>query len=426
VRLLGSRYQITIDPPAPTTVTDVSLIGPAGAPGPVTIIEKPVIAWQEPVEVPGPVVEVPVIERVEVPVPYQVPVIEKVEIPQPYQVPVIEYVDKPVPIPGEKEIVYVEKPVVVTVPGPPELVYVTPPEIDSSEFAARLDEILTEFRAAHYPVDWAEHGRTINFGNDPLKFNTVYQPEINLTTFRFKWRFSALDTATIYQPLGLTLLNGTSGIVLPDGTTKLATSTAATGSASFTYTPTQVGDYEFMTFQYQLDNPNVFNESTSSRGGLIWVEDPSVGGVTTLANLCYNATLFNQDISDWDTSQITNMSAMFYGATAMLTALRTRQIVIDEWDVANVTNMNAMFRGLTTTAAINGGMDLTHWCVKQIPTTPTSFATTTTSGSTDATTAFPTNRRPVWGTCPLERTGDARTWCATHSLPGQDGRPTKP
>ena len=48
------------------------------------------------------------------------------------------------------------------------------------------------------------------------------------------------------------------------------------------------------------------------------------------------ASSFNQDLSDWDVSNVTDMSGMFKNATSF-------NQNISSWDVSNVINMNAMF-----------------------------------------------------------------------------------
>jgi surface protein len=59
---------------------------------------------------------------------------------------------------------------------------------------------------------------------------------------------------------------------------------------------------------------------------------------------------------------------------------------ISGWDVSNVTDMKGMF--LNTTAF---NQDLSGWCVLSIPSEPSNFATGATSW------VLP---KPVWGTCP--------------------------
>jgi surface protein len=54
-----------------------------------------------------------------------------------------------------------------------------------------------------------------------------------------------------------------------------------------------------------------------------------------------NATSFNQNISSWDVSNVTDMYAMFYGAQAFNQPIGT-------WDVSNVTIMNTMFTNATS------------------------------------------------------------------------------
>ena len=63
-----------------------------------------------------------------------------------------------------------------------------------------------------------------------------------------------------------------------------------------------------------------------------------VSNVTNMRSMFKDASSFNQDVSGWDVSNVTNMSYMFKGA------LNFNQDV-SGWDVSNVTNMYSMFKG---------------------------------------------------------------------------------
>ncbi|MDM8566739.1 BspA family leucine-rich repeat surface protein [Candidatus Halobeggiatoa sp. HSG11] len=70
----------------------------------------------------------------------------------------------------------------------------------------------------------------------------------------------------------------------------------------------------------------------------------NVNNVTDMNSMFYNATAFNQDLSNWNVSNITDMSSMFRGATAF-------NQDISSWSVSNVTNMSSMFMGVTLSTA---------------------------------------------------------------------------
>ena len=87
----------------------------------------------------------------------------------------------------------------------------------------------------------------------------------------------------------------------------------------------------------------VFTENVTSLSAMFYgfkkleyVNIKSVSHITDMSWMFYNATVFNQNISNWDTSMVTDMSFLFYGAVAF-------NQPIGNWDTSKVTNMNSMF-----------------------------------------------------------------------------------
>jgi surface protein len=75
----------------------------------------------------------------------------------------------------------------------------------------------------------------------------------------------------------------------------------------------------------------------------------------------YNARNFNQDISSWDVSNVTNMGEMFaVDRIDGFTGYSAFNQDISSWDVSNVTNMGAMF----SETAFNG--DISAWDVSSV------------------------------------------------------------
>ena len=66
------------------------------------------------------------------------------------------------------------------------------------------------------------------------------------------------------------------------------------------------------------------------------ISDWDVSQVTDMSELFKDKTNFNDDISNWDVSNVTNMSVMFSDATSF-------NQDISSWDVSSVTDMSAMF-----------------------------------------------------------------------------------
>jgi surface protein len=89
-------------------------------------------------------------------------------------------------------------------------------------------------------------------------------------------------------------------------------------------------------------NNTNFNQDISS-----W----DVSNVTDMSSLFYESA-FNQDISFWDVSKVIDMSSMFYGAPFNQD--------ISSWDVSNVTDMSFMFNGTPF------NQDISSWDVSNV------------------------------------------------------------
>lgn len=77
-----------------------------------------------------------------------------------------------------------------------------------------------------------------------------------------------------------------------------------------------------------------------------------VSNVTEMSGLFFGADFFNEDIGSWDVSNVTNMSMMFMEAMSF-------NQDIGKWDVNNVTDMNEMFYG-----AESFNKDIDDWDVR--------------------------------------------------------------
>jgi surface protein len=64
----------------------------------------------------------------------------------------------------------------------------------------------------------------------------------------------------------------------------------------------------------------------------------NVSNVTNMFEMFNGAYVFNQPLDRWDVSKVKNMERMFHGAYVFNQPL-------DSWDVSNVTNMEGMFSG---------------------------------------------------------------------------------
>ena len=79
-----------------------------------------------------------------------------------------------------------------------------------------------------------------------------------------------------------------------------------------------------------------------------------VSNVKNMSYMFWSCKKFNQDISSWNVSNVTDMSYMFYECTNF-------NKDISAWDVSNVTDMNGMFY-----ECISFNRDISNWNVSNV------------------------------------------------------------
>jgi surface protein len=77
----------------------------------------------------------------------------------------------------------------------------------------------------------------------------------------------------------------------------------------------------------------MFSKATSFNQN---ISNWNTSNVTNMSNMFNGASSFNQDIGNWNTTKVTDMSAMFFGAASF-------NQKIGDWNTTNVTNMSYMY-----------------------------------------------------------------------------------
>ena len=107
-------------------------------------------------------------------------------------------------------------------------------------------------------------------------------------------------------------------------------------------------DVSKVTDMYGMFSSSIFNQEINN-----W----NVSNVTKMGRLFYNATFFNQDISNWDVSNVTEMTSMFLGTAAAYNPFNQD---ITFWDVTSVIDMSGMFGSSVF------DQDISNWDVSNV------------------------------------------------------------
>ena len=106
---------------------------------------------------------------------------------------------------------------------------------------------------------------------------------------------------------------------------------------------------------------NTFNRSTLKQANL---EGLDTSNVTDMGFMFYGASsLTSLDVSHWDTSKVTDMISMFNGASS-LTSLD-----MSKWNTGNVTTMSSMFEGARSLKSL----DVSKWDTSKVTTMSSMF-----------------------------------------------------
>ena len=70
------------------------------------------------------------------------------------------------------------------------------------------------------------------------------------------------------------------------------------------------------------------------------IDNWNISNVKSMDYMFFGAKLFNQSLNQWDVSNVKNMSHMFYWAVSFNQSLNS-------WDVSSVKNMDYMFNNAT-------------------------------------------------------------------------------
>ena len=161
------------------------------------------------------------------------------------------------------------------------------------------------------------------------------------------------------------LANGdTNGAGIPETISSLSLISSGTYYVRVSQQGTVVNNVQMYDLDLSLTNSNCFINNSNIQAAVdLWISDPTsaeatygnisnwdTSCVSDMSDLFRDYTTFNDDISQWDTSNVTTMRFMFAGASAF-------NQDIGNWDVSILTSMTRMFGDCLSFNQNIGGWD---------------------------------------------------------------------
>jgi len=208
----------------------------------------------------------------------------------------------------------------------------------------------------------------INTGNSFIGLSTIITPDVTTTTIIITW--SSYTKLDIYDGLSFNdnivsygnepsiNIRQFGGIVLPNMTYSNSSFNGFSGKITATDVPT-INNSSLSCCFYNSPCANFGNISNWNTSNVTNMESMFYGAsnfnelidtsgnnwntsnVTNMKNMFYGAIHFNKSISGWNTSKVTNMHYMFYGAINFNQPLDSSGNI---WNTSKVTDMDNMFQ----------------------------------------------------------------------------------
>ena len=197
---------------------------------------------------------------------------------------------------------------------------------------------------------------------------------------------------------------GYSQTPITDANVKTAVDLWVSDSAAATTTYGNISDWDVSNV---TDMTELFKDKTNFNDD---ISNWDVSNVTSMNSMFAYAQSFNQDIGSWDVSSVINMRGMFDNAIIF-------NQDIGSWNVSSVTTIRYMFYNAQSfnqdigswnvssvtdmfgmfAYAISFNQDISNWCVTNIGSEPSNFSINS---------PLSESNKPVWGTCPTASIDD--------------------